>query len=149
MENEKDDIPRNDQDNSVDSSEEDSKNKNKVVAKDLVDLKHVATKKQQISQETQALADAIKEKGLEEDLTGELSNDEITILESFIGKRLFLRRIAIVVNQSRMPLGIEPLKKEELEKLLDRLIHKELIDFDIINDERVYYLTEKGKETLQ
>lgn len=149
MENEKDDIPRNDEDNSVDSSEEDSKNKNKVVAKDLVDLKHVKTKKQQISQETQALADAIKEKGLEEDLSGSLSNDEITILESFIGKRLFLRRIAIVVNQSRMPLGIEPLKKEELEKLLDRLIHKELIDFDIVNDERVYYLTEKGKEALQ
>lgn len=145
MENEKDDTPNNNKEDLTDISEEDAQDNKGVVAKDLVQLKHVVTKKQEVSRETKELADAIKQQEEEE----KLSNDEITILESFIGKRLFLRRIAIVVNQSRIPLGIEPFKKEDLEKLLDRLIHMEYIDFDIVNDERVYYLTEKGKEHIQ
>ncbi|MFX1340861.1 MAG: hypothetical protein ACFFDK_19785 [Promethearchaeota archaeon] len=145
MENEKDDTSNNDKENLADVFKKGAQDKNKAVAKDLVQLKHVETKKQEVSQETKKLADALKEQG-EDD---KLSNDEITILESFVGKRLFLRRIAIVVNQSRIPLGIEPFKKEDLEKLLDRLIHHGYIDFDIVNDERVYFLTEKGKEHIQ
>jgi len=115
----------------------------------LVELEHVEVKKQEVSQETKNLADILKQIGIEEGVSEELTNDEITILESFVGKRLFLRRIAIVINQSRIPLGIEPFKKEELELLLDRLIHKDYIDFDIVNEERVYFLTEKGKECIQ
>jgi len=145
MENEKDDTSNNDKEELADVFKKVAKNEKKVVAKDLVQLKHVETKKQEVSQETKELADALKQQEEEE----KLSNDEITILESFIGKRLFLRRIAIVVNQSRIPLGIEPFKKEELEKLLDRLIHNGYIDFDIVNNERVYLLTEKGKELIQ
>jgi len=91
----------------------------------------------------------MKKVGRDYGVSEELTNDEITILESFVGKRLFLRRIAIVVNQSRIPLGIEPFKKEELELLLDRLIHKDYIGFDIVNQERVYFLTDKGKEYVQ
>ena len=145
MENEKDDTSNNDNEDLADILKKVAKDEEKVVAKDLVQLKHVETKKQEVSQETKELAKVLKQQE-EED---ELSNDEITILESFIGKRLFLRRIAIVVNQSRIPLGIEPFKKEELEKLLDRLIHNGYIDFDIVNNERVYILTEKGKELIQ
>ena len=145
MENEKDDTSNNKKEDLADVFEKVGQDKDKTVAKDLVQLKHVETKKQEISKETQKLASAIKQQE-EED---KLSNDEITILESFVGKRLFLRRIAIVVNQSRIPLGIEPFKKEDLEKLLDRLIHNEYIDFDIVNNERVYFLTEKGKEHIQ
>lgn len=145
MENEKDDTSNNDKEDLADVFKKVAQDKNKTVAKDLVQLKHVETKKQEVSQETKELADALKQQEEEE----KLSNDEITILESFIGKRLFLRRIAIVVNQSRIPLGIEPFKKEELEKLLDRLIHNGYIDFDIVNNERVYLLTEKGKELIQ
>lgn len=145
MENEKDDTSNNDKEDLADILKKVAKDEKKVVAKDLVQLKHVETKKQEVSQETKELADALKQQEEEE----KLSNDEITILESFIGKRLFLRRIAIVVNQSRIPLGIEPFKKEELEKLLDRLIHNGYIDFDIVNNERVYLLTEKGKELIQ
>ena len=145
MENEKDDTSNNDKEDLVDILKKVAKDEKKVVAKDLVQLKHVETKKQEVSQETKKLADALKQQEEEE----KLSNDEITMLESFIGKRLFLRRIAIVVNQSRIPLGIEPFKKEELEKLLDRLIHNGYIDFDIVNNERVYFLTEKGKELIQ
>ena len=145
MENEKDDMSNNDKEDLADILKKVAQDEKKVVAKDLVQLKHVETKKQEVSQETKELADALKQQEEEENL----SNDEITILESFIGKRLFLRRIAIVVNQSRIPLGIEPFKKEELEKLLDRLIHNGYIDFDIVNNERVYILTEKGKELIQ
>lgn len=145
MENEKDDTSNNNKEDLADVFKKVAQSKNKTVAKDLVQLKHVETKKQEVSQETKKLAEALKQQGEEE----KLSNDEITILESFIGKRLFLRRIAIVVNQSRIPLGIEPFKKEDLEKLLDRLIHNGYINFDIVNNERVYFLTEKGKEHIQ
>ena len=123
--------------------------KKKPVAKDLVELKHVEVKKQEISQDTKELVNVIKAQGLAHDQSEELSNDEITILESFIGKRLFLTRIAIVINQSRVPLGIEPLKKAELEQLLDNLILKGFIDFTIVEDKHVYFLTEKGKECIQ
>lgn len=123
--------------------------KKKSVAKDLVELKHVEVKKQEISQDTKELASVIKTQGLTQDQSNELSNDEITILESFIGKRLFLTRIAIVVNQSRIPLGIEPFKKAELEQLLENLINKGFIDFSIVEDKHVYFLTEKGKECIQ
>ena len=123
--------------------------KKKSVAKDLVELKHVEVKKQEISQDTKELADVIKTQGLTQDQSDELSNDEITILESFIGKRLFLTRIAIVVNQSRIPLCIEPFKKAELEQLLESLINKGFIDFSIVEDKHVYFLTEKGKECIQ
>jgi len=123
--------------------------KKKPVAKDLVELKHVEVKKQEISQDTKELANVIKTQGLTQDQSEELSNNEITILESFIGKRLFLTRIAIVVNQSRIPLGIEPFKKAELEQLLENLIYKGFIDFSIVEDKHVYFLTEKGKECIQ
>lgn len=131
------------------SQQKTTQDKKKIVAKDLVELEHVEVKKQEMSQETKNLSDALKQVGQEEGVSEELTNDEITILESFVGKRLFLRRIAIVVNQSRIPLGIEPFKKEELELLLDRLIHKDYINFDIVNQERVYFLTDKGKEYIQ
>ncbi len=131
------------------SQQKPTQDKKKIVAKDLVELKHVEVKKQEMSKETKNLADTLKKVGQMEGVSEELTNDEITILESFVGKRLFLRRIAIVVNQSRIPLGIEPFKKEELELLLDRLIHKDYINFEIVNQERVYFLTDKGKEFLQ
>ena len=127
-------------------NDEKSQVKKKLVAKDLVDLEHVEIKKQKVSQETKNLAEAFKDK-----VKGpiELSNDEITLLESFMGKRMFLTRIAIVVNQSRMPLGIEPLKKADLEGLLKSLIQKGLTTSEIVGDKTVYFLTEKGKERVQ
>ena len=131
------------------SQQKTNQDEKKIVAKDLVELKHVEVKKQEMSKETKNIADTLRKIGQMEGVSEELTNDEITILESFVGKRLFLRRIAIVVNQSRIPLGIEPFKKEELELLLDRLIHKDYIGFDIVNQERVYFLTDKGKEFIQ
>jgi len=126
-----------------------SEKKQQPVAKDLVTLKHVEVKKQEISPETRNLAQTLKERYLEHDQFEELSNDEITILETFMGKRLFLERIAIIANQSRIPLGIPGFKKAELEKILEDLISKGYIESELVGDKHVYFLTERGKYRVQ
>ncbi len=126
-----------------------SEKRKKPVAKDLVTLKHVEVKKQEISSETRDLAQTLKEQYLEHDQFERLSNDEITILETFMGKRLFLERIAIIANQSRIPLGIPGFKKAELEKILEDLITKGYIVSELVRDKNVYFLTERGKYRVQ
>ena len=129
--------------------EETLEEKKQPVAKDLVTLKHVEVKKQEISPETRDLAQTLKEKYLEHDQFEELTNDEITILETFMGKRLFLERIAIIANQSRMPLGIPGFKKAELEKILEDLNSNGYVESELVGDKYVYFLTERGKYRVQ
>lgn len=139
-------------DESVKKEEEEkekTEQKKKLVAKDLVTLKHVEVQKQEISPETRDLAQTLKESYIEHDQFEDLTNNEITILETFMGKRLFLERIAIIANQSRMPLGIPGFKKAELEKFLDDLISKGYIEFDVVGEKNVYFLTERGKYRVQ
>ncbi len=119
------------------------------VAKDLVQLKHVEVKKQEISPQTQNLANALKERYIEHDQFERLTNDELTVLESFTSKRMFLTRIAIIVNQSRLPLGIEPFKKADLEKFLDSLVSKGYLEVELVEGKNVYILTERGKYRIQ
>jgi hypothetical protein len=123
--------------------------KKKLVAKDLVTLKHVEVKKQEISPETRDLAQTLKESYIEHDQFERLTNDELTILETFMGKRLFLERIAIIANQSRIPLGIPGFKKAELEEIIEGLITKGYIEFNLVGDKKVYYLSERGKYRVQ
>ncbi len=129
--------------------EKKNETKKKQVAKDLVTLKHVEVKKQEISPETRDLAQTLKESYLEHDQFEQLSNNEITILETFMGKRLFLERIAIIANQSRMPLGIPGFKKVELEDILEGLISKGYLKSEKVGDKVVYFLTERGKYRIQ
>jgi DNA-binding PadR family transcriptional regulator len=129
--------------------EEMTKNKKAPVAKDLVKLKHVDVKKQKVSQETLDLANTLKEQYLKHDQFERLSADELTILESFISGRMFLSRIAIVANQSRIPLGIEPYKKADLERILNSLMEKGYIESEQVGDNMVYFLTERGKYRIQ
>ena len=126
-----------------------AQSKKAPVAKDLVQLKHVEVKKQKISPETQDLANTLKGQLLEHDQFERLTNDELTILESFTNKRMTLSRIAIVANQSRIPLGIEPYKKAELEKILSNLISKGYLEEEQIEGNVVYILTERGKYRIQ
>jgi len=126
-----------------------AQSKKSPIAKDLVQLKHVEVKKQKISPETLDLANTLKEQYLEHDQFERLSNDELTVLESFFSKRMFLTRIAIVVNQSRIPLGIEPFKKAELEKILDTLIFKGYLEVEQVEGNKIYVLTERGKYRIQ
>ena len=126
-----------------------AQSKKSPVAKDLVQLKHVEVKKQKISPETLDLAITLKEQYLEHDQFERLTNDDLTILESFISKRMLLTRIAIVANQSRIPLGIEPFKKAELEKILDTLISKGYLEVEQVEGNTIYILTERGKYRIQ
>jgi len=126
-----------------------AQNKKSPVAKDLVQLKHIEVKKQEVSKETIELAKTLKDQILEHDQFERLSNDELTVLESFMSKRMFLTRIAIVVNQSRMQLGIEPFKKADLEKILKVLISKGYLETEQVEDNTVYILTERGKYRIQ
>jgi hypothetical protein len=119
------------------------------IAKDLVQLKHVEVQKQEVSQETIDLAKTLRDKYIEYDQFERLSNDELTILETFGGKRLFLSRIAIISNQSRVLLGIEPFKKAELEKMLNNLIMKGYVEAEEVGVNTVYFLTERGKYRTQ
>lgn len=126
-----------------------AQSKRSPVAKDLVQLKHVEVKKQEISPETLDLANTLKDQLLEHDQFERLSNDELTILESFNNKRMLLSRIAIVANQSRIPLGIEPFKKADLEKILGTLISKGYLEVEKVEGNNVYILTERGKYRIQ
>ncbi|MHA2037413.1 MAG: hypothetical protein ACW98X_13325 [Promethearchaeota archaeon] len=144
MDNKNDESSKNEEDNKTIS-----KHQKKPVAKDLVTLKHVEVKKQEISPETRDLAQTLKESFIEHDQFERLSNDEITILETFMGKRLFLERIAIIANQSRIPLGIPGFKKAELEKILEDLISKQYIEAQLVGEKNVYFLTERGKYRVQ
>ena len=119
------------------------------VAKDLVELEHVEIQKQELSAETIDLAKSLKEQVLEHDKFEELSNDELTILEAFMGRRLLLTRIAIIVNQSRIPLGIPGMTKADLEAILDGLAKKGYINGEIVNENLVFWLTERGKYRVQ
>ena len=129
--------------------QEEKQSSDELVAKDLVTLKHVEVKKQEISPETRDLAQTLKDSYIEHDQFERLNNDEITILETFMGKRLFLERIAIIANQSRIPLGIPGFKKVELEKILEDLITKGYIEFAVVGDKKVFFLTERGKYRVQ
>ena len=126
-----------------------AQSKKTPVAKELVQLKHVEVKKQEISPQTQNLANALKERYLEHDQFERLTNDELTVLETFTSKRMFLTRIAIITNQSRLPLGIEPFKKADLEKILDVLISKGYLETEQVEGNTVYILTERGKYRIQ
>jgi hypothetical protein len=123
--------------------------KDKRVAKDKVNLTHVETKKQEASQETIDLAKTLKEQYITHDSFEKLSNDALTIIESIQDKRMFLSRIAIIANQSRVPMGKEPFKKAELEDILSDLIAKGYVATEIVGPNRVYYLTERGKFRVQ
>ena len=126
-----------------------TKSKNSRVAKDLVKLEHVEVMKQEVSQDTIDLAKTLRDRYIEHDQFEMLSNDELTILQSFMGKRMFLTRIAIVANQSRIPLGIEPFKKADLEKILEKLISKGYVKSEQVGDNLVFFLTERGENKVQ
>ena len=119
------------------------------VAKDLVKLSHVEIKKQKIGEHVQDLSKVLKEQLLEHDQFERLTNDEVTILESIMNKRMFLTRIAIIANQSRLPLGIEPFKKDDLLNILNGLIKKGYVIKERVGENDVYYLTERGTYRIQ
>jgi len=129
-------------------NQEAQKDKKKEVARDKVKLTHIETKKRTLDPESMNIARKIKEKVITHDSFEKLSNDEKTIIDSIQDKRMFLTRIAIIANQSRIPLGKDPFKKADLEEILDKLISKGYVETQIVGDKRVYFLSERGKDKI-
>ncbi len=124
----------------------------KGVARDMVKLKHVET---QVQKPT-GLSAMLKEKAKQEsDAKEKLSDDAFAAISAILeSKRLFLQRILIVLNQSRVPLGKPPLKEAEVRDLMNELAKKDIVKMVSVTTEglgprEVYSLTEKGKELLE
>jgi hypothetical protein len=128
------------------------KSSDKAVARDLVKLKHVETH----IQKPTSLSETLKQKVKQESETKEKLSDDAFAAISAISdsKRLFLQRILIVLNQSRVPLGKPPLKEAEVRELMNELVKKDIVKMVSVTTEglaprEVYSLTDKGKELLE
>ncbi|OLS12976.1 MAG: hypothetical protein RBG13Loki_3411 [Promethearchaeota archaeon CR_4] len=126
--------------------------KDKKVARDIVKLKHVETQVQKAT----GLSAVLKEKSKQEtDAKEKLSDDAFAVISAISeSKRLFLQRIQIVVNQSRVPLGKQPLREAEFRQLMADLVKRDILKMDTVTTEglgprEVYSLTQKGKELLE
>jgi len=126
--------------------------KDKKVARDLVKLKHVETQVQKAT----GLSAVLKEKSKQEtDAKEKLSEDAFAAISAISeSKRLFLQRIQIVVNQSRVPLAKPPLREAEFRELMTDLVKRDIVNLQFVTTEglgprEVYSLTEKGKELLE
>jgi len=133
-------------------NQEDKKSTDKVVARDLVKLRHVETRIQKPTGLSEILKEHIKK---EAESKEKLSQDAFAAISAIKdSKRLFLERILIVVNQSRVPLGKEPLTITDVRNLMHELEQKEIVKVNTVATEglgprEVYSLTEKGNELLE
>ncbi len=124
----------------------------KEVARDIVKLKHVETQVQKPTGLSAMLKEKVKQ---ESDAKEKLSDDAFAAISSILeSKRLFLERILIVVNQSRVPLGKPPLKPAEVRDLMHELEKRNIVKIATVTTEglgprEVYSLTDKGKELLE
>ncbi len=122
-------------------------------AKDFVNLTHVETKKQKVNYD--GMIDALSQKeAYDEQLQfrQKLTSDEQAILTAFQKKRMLLDRIWIITNQSRIQMGLDVFKREEIKKTLDNLVTLGYLKFEAVEYESkindVYILTELGKEQV-
>jgi hypothetical protein len=115
----------------------------KVSARESVKLTKVETKRQEVNLSETDLGMAQK---FESELNpkNELSKDEITLINIFEKQKLFLDRIAIMVNQTKKTLNQPLLKKADFEALLNSLMDKGLVASRQAPAGVVYYLTEAG-----
>ncbi|GAB4315359.1 MAG: hypothetical protein Kow0069_17190 [Promethearchaeota archaeon] len=123
----------------------------KKVARDLVKLRHVETRKQEVAVAPE-LREQLELAEQKRRLESPLSNEEVVVLSALEQRRMFLSRVAIVVNQGRVPLGLPPLGREELEGTLSRLVERGLVERQLVRSEGqerwVYFLTEAGREQV-
>nr|MDO8087505.1 hypothetical protein [Candidatus Sigynarchaeum springense] len=119
----------------------------KPPARETVVLKKVETKRQEVK-----LSE--KEIGMMKDFEksinpkGDLTNDEITLINILEKQKLFLDRIVIKFNQSRQALAMPLLKAKDFEAIIGSLVSKGLVTSREAPAGKVYYLTEAGLEFL-
>ncbi|MHA1474831.1 MAG: hypothetical protein ACTSRX_09785 [Promethearchaeota archaeon] len=133
-------------------NEKDKKEEPKI-AKDFVNLTHVETKKQKV--DYKGMVDILSQKEAydeQQQFRKKLTTDEQAIMTSFQKKRMLLDRIWIITNQSRIQMGLDGYKRENLKKILDNLVDMGYLTYEAVQYESkfndVYILTELGKEQV-
>jgi len=128
------------------------KDKSKT-AKDFVNLTHVETKKQTV--DFSDMVDVLSQKEAydeQQQFRKKLNAAEQSILTSFQKKRMLLDRVWIITNQSRIQMGLELYKQEEIKEILDNLVKLGYLKYEVIEYESkindVYILTELGEEQV-
>ncbi|MHA1720336.1 MAG: hypothetical protein ACTSWX_13935 [Promethearchaeota archaeon] len=122
-------------------------------AKEFVNLTHVETKKQKV--DYKGMVDILSAKEAfdeQQQFREKLTPDEQSILTSFQKKRMLMDRIWIIVNQSRIQMGLDGYKLDDLKQMLDRLVDLGYLKYEAVEYESkindVYILTELGKEQV-
>ncbi len=119
----------------------------KPSARESVVLKKVETKRQEVKLSEKEIG---MMKNFEKSVNpkGDLSNDEITLINILEKQKLLLERIVIKFNQSRQTLAMPLLKAKDFEALIASLVSKGLVTSRDAPAGKVYYLTEPGLEFL-
>jgi len=132
------------------SEKKDEKSK---LAKDFVNLTHVETKKQTV--DYSGMIDILSQKEKydeQQQFRKKLNIDEQAIMTSFQKKRMLLDRIWIITNQSRIQMGLDGYKRENLKEILDNLVKMGYLKYEAVQYESkfndVYILTELGEEQV-
>ena len=140
-------------DKSKKKKEEKEEKEESKIAKDFVNLTHVKTKKQKV--DYRGMGDILSQKEKydeQQQFKQKLTTDEQAILTSFQKNRMLLDRIWIITNQSRIQMGLDGYKRENLKKILDNLVKLGYLKYEAIEYESkfndVYILTELGKEQV-
>jgi len=133
-------------------NEKDKKEEPKI-AKDFVNLTHVETKKQKV--DYKGMVDILSQKEAydeQQQFRKKLNTDEQAIMTSFQKKRMLLDRIWIITNQSRIQMGLDGYKRENLKGILDNLVKMGYLKYEAVQYESkfndVYILTELGEEQV-
>jgi len=132
---------------------EDKNKKLSKLAIDYVNLTHVETKKQKV--DYKGMVDILSQKenyDEQQQFRKKLTTDEQAIMTSFQKDRMLLDRIWIITNQSRIQMGMEGYKREQLKEILDNLVEMGYLKYEAVQYESkfndVYILTELGKEQV-
>ena len=132
---------------------EKDKKEDPKIAKDFVNLTHVETKKQKV--DYKGMVDILSQKEAydeQQQFRKKLNTDEQAIMTSFQKKRMLLDRIWIITNQSRIQMGLDGYKRENLKGILDNLVKMGYLKYEAVQYESkfndVYILTELGEEQV-
>jgi len=119
----------------------------KPPARENIVLKKVETKRQEVKLSEKEIG---MMKNFEKTINpkGDLSNDEITLINIMEKQKLLLERIVIKFNQSRQALAMSLLKAKDFETLISSLVSKGIMTSRDAPAGKVFYLTEAGLEFL-
>jgi predicted transcriptional regulator len=119
----------------------------KTPARENITLKHTETKRQDVKLSEKEIG---MMRNFEKSVNpkGDLTNDEITMINILEKQKLFMERIAIKINQTRQALALTLFKAKDLQAIIDSLTAKGIVTSREAPAGKVFYLTEAGLEFL-